>query len=240
MRGPVRCPVRLIAVGLALTQVQAMCYYSPPPVLTHGQGADTLGPGRMAAGAEVAWGAAGSWWKASNLGDPEITTGTMGAARWRIGAARSLDLGLVGGIGPEHTYVVAPEVKWRLLQVAPAGEEGAPGFHAALVSGLGVGTTSESQHAFLAPYTGLLASGGIRVIQMYSGLRIAASETLGNGTDDLTLYPVLAYGLQLRPMERFWLFAEADLVGGLTATDFGDSAIMGSVSAGATITFGGP
>jgi hypothetical protein len=238
--------MRLAAMFLALTQIHATCTYSPPPVLAHGQGADTLGRGAMAASAEAGWGAAGSWWKAKNLGDPEITTGALGAARVRVAVGDDLDVGLVGGMGPESTIVGGPEVKWRFAHLAPSDVAGAPGFHAAIISGLGIGAADyrygpePRRHVYLAPYSGVIASGGVRVVQMFTGLRLAASETLDNGRGDLTLYPVLAFGVQLRPDPVLTFYAEGNLAGGITTTDVSDTAIMGSVTGGISVTFDRP
>jgi hypothetical protein len=237
---------RLLAMLAATSQIYASCYYSPPPVLAHGQGADTLGQGSMSVAAEAGWGAAGSWWKAKNLGDPDVNTGAIGAARLRLGWTHDVDLGLVGGMGREGILVAGPELKWRFAHLAPSGVNGAPGFHAALVSGLGVGAADyrygpePRRHVYLAPYTGVVASGGIQVVQMFTGLRVAASETLGNGVGDLTLYPVLAFGTELRPDPSFTFYAEGDLAGGITTTDFHDSALLGSVTGGLRITFDEP
>jgi hypothetical protein len=240
-------PLRLGTMLLAMSQIRAACTYSPPPVLAHGQGADTMGNGNMALGAEAGWGAAGSWWKAKNLGDPEVNTGAIGAARLRFALGDAVDVGVVGGLGPESALVLGPEVKWRFAHLAPSDAAGnAPGFHAALISGFGIGAADyrygpePRRHVFLAPYTGVLASGGIRVVQMFTGLRFAASETLGNERPDLTLYPVLAYGVELRPFPRWAFYAEADLAGGITTTDVHDTALMGSVTAGMSVTFDQP
>ena len=70
---------------LASTQVYASCSYSPPPVLSHGQGADTLGTSHWAVAAEAGWGTNASWWTASNLGHPEVKSGWIGVSRLRYG-----------------------------------------------------------------------------------------------------------------------------------------------------------
>jgi hypothetical protein len=229
-----------------LSQIQATCVYSPPPVLSHGQGADTLGSGRAAAGVEAGWGALGSWWNARNVGDPEVTTKPVAASRLRIGVGENLDVGLVGGVGPQRGFVAGPELKWRFARFAPDAAPGAPSFNAALISGLGVGSAvypyenmSAPRHVFIAPYTGVLASGGIEVVQMFVGLRFAASETLGNDVTDLTLYPVLAFGVQLRPTRSVAFFLEGDLAAGITTYDTNDTAVIAYPSAGVAVTFDG-
>jgi len=235
----------VLVIGFALSQIRATCVYSPPPVLSHGQGADTLGAGRMAVGAEAGWGAVGSWWDAKNVGDPEVTTKPVGAARLRVAMGDNVDVGVVGGIGPQSSFVVSPELKWRFARFAPDAKPGGPSFNAGLVSGLGVGTANypyenmmaPPRHVFIAPYTGILASGGVEVVQMFTGLRLAAIETLGNGVYDLTLYPVLAFGVQFRPTPAVSLFIEGDLAGGITTHDFNDTAIIVYPSAGVSVAF---
>jgi hypothetical protein len=237
---------KLLGIALALSQVQATCSYSPPPVLAQGQGADPLGAGRFNAGVEVGYGAAGSWWKATNVGDPDINTDPAGAARLRAGITDDLDVGLVGGVGADDTVVVAPEIKWRFAHLVDTTTDEKAAFHAALVSGLGVGVAgfrysggsvgAGSHHSYLAPYSGILVSGGIPVIQMFTGLRLAASQTLGT-SEDLTLYPVLAFGVELH-VEAVRFFVEGDLAGGYTVVDSSDSAILGCATAGMSITFG--
>jgi hypothetical protein len=242
-----RRPQQILAIGFAFCQIQASCEYSPPPVLSQGQGADTLGPGRFSTGAEVGWGTSVSWWEEQGLANPEVSSGLVGASRLRLGVTENLDVGLVGGLGPERAFVVGPEAKWRFARFTGTKAEGSPGFHAALIAGMGIGSAelrygapvggAPPRHPFLAPYQGLTASGGIPLIQMYTGLRLAESETLGNAVRDLTLYPVLAFGIQLRPLPALTLFAEADLVGGITTRDKRDSAVMFYPSAGASLSF---
>jgi hypothetical protein len=234
-------------MALATSQIQAACVYSPPPVLSHGQGADTLGEKRTAVAAEAGWGTVASWWNADNLSDVDINSGFVGVGRVRYGLKPDLDVGGVGALGPHGTFVIAPEVKWRIARFAPRDAEGAPGFHAAVISGLGVGTAeyrldqdeedeSAPRYVFVAPYTGILASGGIQVVQMFSGFRFAASETFGNDRPDLTLYPVLAFGVLVRPNRAVTFYAEGDLAGGITTHDFSDSALIGYPSVGVSVT----
>jgi hypothetical protein len=240
---------KLALIGFALSQIRATCSYAPPPVLMQGQGGDTLGAGRFNAGAEVGYGANGSWWNAQNVGDPDVNAAGIGAVRVRAGISENWDVGVVGGAGPDSTFVASPEVKWRFAQLHDDDPEGAA-FHASLVSGLGFGVTTfrygaydvqdHTQHAYIAPYTGVLVSGGISALQMFSGLRFAASQTLGTMRTDLTLYPVLAFGVEVRPDPVFHVFVETDVAGGLTASDFGHSGILGSITAGASVTFGRP
>jgi hypothetical protein len=237
---------RVAAMLFGVSQLHAACAYSPPPLVSQGQGADTLGRGRVAAGIEGGFGTSASWWAARGLADPEVSDGLVGAARLRVGLFEDLDVGLVGGLGPEHTWLVGPELKWRFAEMVATHEEGKPGFHAALIAGLGVGSSefrygsvdgSAPRHVFLAPYQGLTASGGIELIQMYTGLRLAESETLGNDVSDLTLYPVLNFGVELRPFKALAFFAETDLAGGLTTADLHDSAVLFYPSAGFSLRF---
>jgi hypothetical protein len=251
---------RFLPLLMATSQIGATCAYSPPPVLAHGQGADTLGTARGNLAAEAGFGKTASWWDSRNAADFDAHSGYVGATRVRVGVTNDVDVGLVGGIGPDSTYVVSPEVKWRFAQRSMPSEKGAPGFHTALVSGIGIGSAAyryddrcagngcihmldagqpKPRHAFLAPYTGLIASGGVKVVQMYVGLRLAASETLGNGITDLTLYPVMAYGVTVKPDPTFGLYAEGDVAGGITMQDTGNSALIGYVTAGASVTFDG-
>jgi hypothetical protein len=242
-----RCPQRLLVFGLSLSQIHASCEYSPPPMVSQGQGADTLGQGRFAAGAELGYGTSVSWWEAEGLANPEVSNGVVGASRLRLGLADDLDVGLVGGLGPERAFVLGPEVKWRFARFTGTKAEGEPGFHAAVIAGVGVGSAelrypvaidgARTRHPYLAPYQGLTASGGIPLVQMYAGLRLAESETLGNAVSDLTLYPVLAFGVQLRPLGGLTLFVETDLAGGITTVDASDSAVLFYPSAGASFTF---
>jgi len=239
--------VRLIAIAFATSQIQAACVYSPPPVLSHGQGADTLGQKRVAVAAEAGWGTVASWWNADNISDVDLHSGYVGVVRGRYGLSPDWDVGIVGGVGPRTTLVVGPEAKWRFARFAPEDAEGAPGFHAALISGLGVGSVenrllsersdSTTRNLFLAPYTGVLASGGIQVVQMFVGLRFAASEKFGNDRPDLTLYPLLAFGVLVRPTRALTFYVEGVLAGGITTRDISDSALIGYPSAGVSLVF---
>jgi len=236
--------VRLI---VALSQVQASCVYAPPPVLAQGQGGDTLGRMRVNAGTEVGYGVVASWWKASGVGDADINSSPAGAMRIRLGLTDDLDVGVVGGLGPDQTIVAGPEVKWRFARLVESSSEDSPAFHASIVSGVGLGTSTfryggygvdaGSSHLYLAPYTGLLVSGGIPLIQMYSGLRVAGSQTLDASRADLTIYPVLAFGIEMRPEHFYHLFVEGDLAGGYTTQNAGDAAILGYAVGGVSMTF---
>jgi hypothetical protein len=237
---------RLAVATLATTQIQAACAYSPPPLPSAGQGADTLGTGRMAAGVEAGYGTSASWWNASNVTDVDVNSEWIGGARLRRGILPNVDLGLVGGVGPQSTFVVGPEFKWRFGHLAAPDVDG-PAFHAAWTTGLGVGASNdydknsgeETRDVVLAPYTGVLGSGGIREVQMFVGFRFAASDTFFDETDDLTLYPVLQFGLLLSPARAWTFFVESDLAGGLTTVDFGDSALIFYPSAGVSFAWGG-
>lgn len=70
---------------------------------------------------------------------------------------------------------------------------------------------------------------------MYTGFRFAASETIGDGHGDLTLFPSLSFGVQLKPTPSVAFFAEGVLAGGITTTDLGDSALIVYPSAGLTV-----
>lgn len=249
---------RFISLLVATSQLGATCAYSPPPVLAHGQGADTLGTARGNLAAEAGWGKTASWWDSRNAADFDTHSGFVGAGRMRVGVSSDVDVGLVSGAGPDRTYVISPEVKWRFAQLAMPSEKGSPGFHAALVSGIGFGSAEyrydgncsgngcihmvgaaerKPRYGFIAPYSGLIASGGVKVVQMYVGLRLAASETLGNGITDLTFYPVLAYGVILKPDPLLGVYAEGDVAGGITMQDTGDSALIGYATVGVSLTF---
>ena len=214
-------------------------------MLSQGQSADTLGSRRWAAGTEVGWGTNASWWTASNLGHPEVRSGWVGVGRFRYGLSDDWDVGLVSGRGPLGTTVLGPEAKWRFVHVAPEKTPGSPGFHAAWVNGLGVGSSrypyevNDGQpiprHLYLAPYTGVLGSGGIDVVKMFVGLRLAASETLGNIYSDLTLYPTFAFGVVLQPAPWLMIHAEGDLAAGITTHDYSDTGILAYPSVGITI-----
>src|ERR1700759_3216399 len=80
---------RLVLIAAGLSQVRASCSYAPPPVLMQGQGGDTLGPGRFNAGAEVGYGANGSWWNTQNIGNPDVNGDGIGAVRVRAGISEN-------------------------------------------------------------------------------------------------------------------------------------------------------
>jgi hypothetical protein len=239
--------LRLAVALFGLTQIQAACSYAPPPLPSSGQGADTLGQGRVAAGVEAGFGTSASWWNAANMTDVDVNSKWVGGLRVRRGMGADVDLGLVGGIGPQRSWVVGPEFKWRFAHVA-APEADGPAFHAAWVTGLGIGasdhytlsTADVRRDVFLAPYTGLLGSGGVQAAQMYVGFRLAASDNFFNQQDDLTLYPILQFGFLAHPAKNWSLFLETDLAGGLTTQDFGDSALMFYPTAGFGYSFDGP
>jgi hypothetical protein len=239
--------LRLVAAALALSQIQAACSYAPPPLLSSGQGADSLAQGRVAAGVEAGFGTSASWWNARNMTDVDVNSKWVGGLRLRRGMGADVDLGMVGGVGPQRSFVVGPEFKWRFAHVA-APEADGPAFHAAWVTGMGVGAsdhydpgaTSVSRDVFLAPYTGLIGSGGVQAAQMYVGFRFAMSDQLFSAHGDLTLYPVLQFGFLARPAPNWSLFLETDLAGGLTTADFGDSALIFFPTAGLSYSFGGP
>jgi hypothetical protein len=232
---------RLAVIAFGVSQIAAACQYSPPPLLNQGQGADTLGDGKLALAAEAGYGTVASFWQRRGLSNPEVTSGLVGAGRLRFGLGDSLDLGLVGGYGPEHAFVAGPELKLRFAHLSPSRAADAPTFDAALIAGLGIGAADYryggSRHVFIAPYQGITASGGIPLLQMFVGIRLAESETLGNDVSDLTLYPVLAFGVQVRPSPGLTLYAETDLAGGITTADTGDSATLFYPSIGASYTF---
>ena len=241
------CWLRLAAALFGLTQIQASCSYAPPPLPSSAQSAETLGQGRIATGIEAGHGTSASWWNASNLADVDVNGKWVGGLRLRRGMLPDVDLGIVGGIGPQRSFVVGPEVKWRFAHVA-APEQDGPAFHAAWVTGLGIGASDHydpgssklRRDVFLAPYTGLLGSGGVRAAQMYVGFRFAASDNFFNSRDDLTLYPILQFGFLGNPSPSWSIFVETDLAGGLTTQDFGDSALIFYPTAGITYSFDGP
>ena len=256
-RAAKRAWLRFVPLAVATSQLGATCAYSPPPVLAHGQGADTLGTAKGNVAAEAGWGKTASWWNSRNAADFDAHSGFIGAGRVRVGVSNDVDVGLVSGAGPDRTYVLSPEIKWRFAQLAMPSEKGSPGFHAAVISGLGIGSAEyrydnncagngclhmigagepRPRHSFVAPYTGLIASGGVNAVQMYVGLRLAASETLGNGITDLTLYPVLAYGIMLKPDPLLGVYAEGDVAGGITVQDTGNSALIGFATVGLSLT----
>jgi hypothetical protein len=234
-------------MGFSASHIAAACAYSPPPMISHGQGADTVGAHNVAAGLEAGWGTSASWWDAQTVADPDVNSALVGAGRLRAGIASDLDIGLVSGMGPDRAFVIGPELKWRFAHLRPEGVEQGPAFHAALVSGLGIGAADyryradegepDPRHAFIAPYAGALASGGARSVQMFTGVRFAASETLGNEIRDLTLYPVFAFGVLVHPHPAWTIWAEGDLAAGLTTYDIGDTAVIVYPSAGVTVTF---
>jgi hypothetical protein len=232
--------LELSAALLGLSQLHAACSYSPPPLPSHGQGADTVGTGNAAVGVEAGHGTLASWWNARYLGDPAVDDGFVGAGRLRLGTHENLDVSGLGAFGPENSYLLGAELKWRFARFAPPGVDGNPGFHAANVSGLSVGAIDlrqgEGRHAFVAPYTGLLVSGGIEVIQMFVGLRLAASEVVGNEQNDLTIYPMLGYGVQLKPTSSLAFVAEATVAAGITTEDLGDTALIVYPSVGLNLT----
>jgi hypothetical protein len=217
-------------------------------MISQGQGADTLGRTHVNVGAEVGYGATGSWWKARNVGDPDINSDAAGALRLRYGLSDDVDVGLVGGVGPDTTVVAGPEIKWRFARLAEGPGEDAPAFHASCVSGVGLGSSifrygtsglqAGTRHLYIAPYTGVLVSGGVPLVQMFGGLRFAASQTLDASRVDLTLYPVLPFGVEVRPEQSVRFFVEADLAGGYTTQTSNGSAILGYVTGGMSVTFG--
>jgi hypothetical protein len=101
------------------------------------------------------------------------------------------------------------------------------------------GAKSLSRDVFLAPYTGIIGSGGVQAAQMYVGFRLAASDNFFNHADDLTLYPTLQFGFLAKPTPGWSIFLETDLAGGLTTQDFGDSALIFYPTLGVSYSFGG-
>jgi hypothetical protein len=237
---------RLAIASFGLSQIRASCGYAPPPLPSSGQSAATLANGRTSAGLEAGLGTSASWWNASNMTDVDVNSEWVGGARLRRGIGADIDLGLVGGIGPQRSFVAGPEFKWRFAHLA-APEVDGPAFHAAWVSGLGIGAADHynpngqtvTRDVFLAPYSGLVGSGGVSAAQMYVGFRFAASDNFFNDQDDLTLYPILQFGFLANPSQSWTLFLEADLAGGLTTQDFSDSALIFYPSAGISYAFGG-
>ena len=75
-------------------------------------------------------------------------------------------------------------------------------------------------------------------VQMFVGLRLAGSEVVGNVQDDLTLYPILGFGVQVKPTERLTWYAEGTIAGGFTMHDTGDSALLVYPSTGLSLKFG--
>ena len=70
---------------------------------------------------------------------------------------------------------------------------------------------------------------------MFAGLRLAASETLGNSVSDLTLYPTFAFGVVLQPAPWLMIHAEGDLAAGITTYDTADTGVLAFPSVGITI-----
>jgi hypothetical protein len=206
-----------------------------------------LANGRIAAGLEAGLGTSASWWNASNMTDVDVNDEWVGGLRLRRGFGADTELGIVGGVGPQRSFVVGPELKWRFGHVA-APEVDGPAFHAAWVTGLGIGAADQynpgesepRRDIFLAPYTGVVGSGGVQAAQMYVGFRFAASDNFFNDRDDLTLYPILQFGFLANASKSWSLFIEADLAGGLTTEDFGDSALIFYPTAGLSYSFDGP
>jgi hypothetical protein len=238
---------RLALLPILLLGLPSACVYSPPPLLSYGQTADTLGRGRGSASAEMGLGTHATW----GGSDLDTTTKAVGGTRLRLGLSDVLEVGLVGAAGPHSAYLAGPELKLRIVHLADPQEDAGPSFDAALISGFGVGSalfpeesTPARRYTYLAPYTGVLGSGGIRFIQTFLGLRLAASETLGNGKSDLTWYPTLAFGVQLRPTRILTLFVEADLAGAITTADADYSAVVIYPNFGLSVAFdrlwGGP
>lgn len=225
---------------ILLLGLPSACVYSPPPLLSYGQTAEMLGRGRGSASAEMGLGTHATW----GGSDLDTTTKAVGGTRLRLGLSDALEVGLVGAAGPHSAYVAGPEVKLRLMHLTDPEADAASSFDAAWISGFGVGSalfpdesTPTRRYTYLAPYTGVLSSGGIRFVQMFLGLRLAASETLGNGEKDLTLYPTLAFGVQLRPTRILTFFAEADLAGAITTANTDYSAVIIYPNFGLSVAF---
>jgi hypothetical protein len=225
---------------ILLVGLTSACVYSPPPLLSYGQTAEALGRGRGSASAEMGLGTHATW----GGSDLDTTTKAVGGTRLRLGLTDTLEVGLVGAVGPHSTYLGGPELKLRIVHLADPEKEQSSRFDAAWISGFGVGSSSfpdegtpAPRYTYLAPYTGLLGSGGIREVQMFLGLRLAASETLGNAKRDLTLYPTLAFGVQLRPTRILTVFVEADLAGAITTVDTGNSAVIIYPNFGLSVAF---
>jgi hypothetical protein len=228
------------ALPIFLLGLSSACVYSPPPLLSYGQTAEPLGRGRGSASAEMGMGTHAAW----GGSDLDTTTKAVGATRLRLGLTDVLDVGLVGAVGPHSAYVAGPELKLRIVHLTDPAVTASPSFDAAWVSGFGVGSalfpeesTPAQRHTYLAPYTGVLGSGGVPFVQTFLGFRIAASETLGNGKSDLTFYPTLAFGVQLRPTRVLTVFAEADLAGAITTADAGYSAVILYPNLGLSVAF---
>jgi hypothetical protein len=232
--------MRFDRLPILLLGLISACVYSPPPLLSYGQTAEMLGRGRGSASAEMGLGTHARWGDS----DLDTTTKAVGGTRLRLGLSDALEVGLVGAAGPHSAYVAGPEVKLRLMHLTDPEADAAPSFDTAWISGFGVGSalfpdegTSTRRYTYLAPYTGVLGSGGTRLLQMFLGLRLAASETLGNGEKDLTWYPTLAFGVQLRPTRILTLFVEADLAGAITTANTDYSAVIFYPNFGLSIAF---
>jgi hypothetical protein len=72
---------------------------------------------------------------------------------------------------------------------------------------------------------------------MFVGLRFAVSEVIGNGEEDLTLYPMLGFGVQVQPSSWCTWYAEGTLASGVTLQDTGDSALIVYPSTGLSLSF---
>ncbi len=224
---------------ILLLGLPSACVYSPPPLLSYAQTADTLGRGRGSASAEMGFGTHATWGNS----DLDTTTKVVGGTRLRLGLGDVVEVGLVGAVGPHSAYLGGPELKLRVVHLGDPEAKG-PSFDAAWISGFGVGSalfpeegSPAPRYTFLAPYTGVLGSGGIRFVKMFLGLRLAASETIGNGESDLTLYPTLAFGVQLRPTRILTFFAEADLAAAITTADTNYSAVIIYPNFGLSVAF---
>lgn len=255
---------QLLTMIWGVSQIQAACGYAPPPLPSQGQTAEALGTGNVALSAEVGAGAVASWWNASNLADVDQTNGWVSAGRMRIGLSENVDLGVVSALGPRGTWVAGPELKWRFSRVAPLGARGMPGFQAAWINGIGVGSAALRYDAgrceepisapspcmmipdgepwvhrpYAAPYTGILVSAGTDTTQLYTGARLAVSEVIDNRLFDLTIYPSLGFGGQLRPWRQLAFHAESNFGAALTASDFADSGLMVYFGTGVTVFLG--
>lgn len=247
-----------------VSQIQASCGYSPPPLPSHGQTAETLGKNNIAITAEAGGGTVASWWDASNIADVEQTSDAVGAGRFRLGVAEDFDVSLVSAVGHRATWVVGPEFKWRFSHVAPGGASNMPGFQAAWITGVGVGSAALrydvdrcddppsspsscmmipedepwARHPYAAPYTGVLVSAGTRTTQLFTGARFAFSEVFGNRIYDFTLYPTLGFGGQLRPWKRVAFHAETDFGGAIVTNDFADTGVFFYFAGGVTVFLG--
>lgn len=82
-----------------------------------------------------------------------------------------------------------------------------------------------------------MTKGGIDVVQMFVGLRLGASEVVGNDENDLTVYPILSFGVEVKPTSPVTLYAEGSVALGITTQDTGDTALSVYPSAGMRIAF---